>query len=240
MCVLRGAWLQPRREAATLHAERWEQLVYGVRQASGALGPRGSEGGAGPRELRRGGRAREPARVDRLLELARQAPQLIGMGKALRLDVQRLHLPRPGCGLLDFLDDMAQVVRFAAHLLAGGRELLLAPLELMQAVVGIPHRGAFDDRVRVAVEDIALGISAEQGLRLVLTVEVHQQSAKLRQDTHGRGTAVDPGAGAPLRRDLALENQTPVLQLHAQAGEGWWRTLEDGGGEVKGSLDHGS
>src|SRR5438067_882276 len=73
------------------------------------------------------GRARGPARVDRLLELARQAPQLIGMGKALRLDVQRLHLSRPGCGLLDFFDDMAQVVRFAAHLLAGGRELLLAP-----------------------------------------------------------------------------------------------------------------
>src|SRR5690348_1498472 len=70
-------------------------------------------------------------------------------------------------------------------------------------------------------------------------MQVRQDAPELRKYGHRRRAPVYPGARASLRGDLALEYQAPVLQLHPQVGEGWWRTLEDGGGEVEGSLDHG-
>src|SRR2546427_10418203 len=53
-----------------------------------------------------------------------------------------------------------------------------------------------------------------------LAVQVHEQGAELGQDAHSGGAAVDPGAGAAFRRDLALQDEAPVLRLHAEVGEG--------------------
>src|SRR5207249_9717219 len=101
------------------------------------LGHRGIEPREASEQL---GRAREAGGVERLLQLARQTAQLVGMGEALRFDLQRLYFAGLRGRALDFLDDVSQVVRLAAHLLASGRELLLATLELVQALVRIAHR----------------------------------------------------------------------------------------------------
>src|SRR5690606_16186786 len=65
--------------------------------------------------------------------------------------------------------------------------------------------------LRVRIEDGALLLRPQQGLVLVLAVQVHQSAPQLAHERGGRGRAADPRPAAPRRRDLAPEDQVPVL-----------------------------
>ena len=56
----------------------------------------------------------------------------------------------------------------------------------------------------------------EQRLGLVLSVQVHQQGAELRQDRGRRRAAVHPRARAAFGRDLAAHHHSPVLHIEAE------------------------
>src|SRR3989454_11857015 len=96
------------------------------------LGHRGIEPREASEQL---SRARQARGIECLPELARQTAQLVSVGETFRFDLQGLHFAGLRGRALDFLHDMSQVVRLAAHILAPGRELLLATLELVQALV---------------------------------------------------------------------------------------------------------
>ena len=142
------------------------------------------------------------------------------MGETFGFDLQGLDLAILRRRALDFFDHMPQVIRLAAHVLASARELLLAPLEVAQPLIRIAHRRPLDRRVGVRVQHVSLGIDPQQGLGLVLAVQVHEQRAELRQDVDGGGAAVDPGAGPSLPGDLALQHQAAVVQLYTEGGKG--------------------
>jgi len=142
------------------------------------------------------------------------------VGEALGLELQGLDLAVLGCGALDFLDYVPQVIRLAVYVLASGRELPFAPLVVSQPLVRVAHRRPLDRRVGVRIEHVTLGIGPEQGLGLVLAVQVDEDRAELRQDTDGCGAAVGPGTGAPFPADFPLQDESPVLGLHPQGGKG--------------------
>ena len=85
---------------------------------------------------------------------------------------------------------------------AGAASDCLLASERGQRRVRLGHRAALRLRVGERVEDVALGVGAEQRLGLVLAVEIDQQGAELAEDRGGGRAAVDPGARAPLGRDL--------------------------------------
>ena len=63
------------------------------------------------------------------------------------------------------------------------------------------------------IEDSALRFAVEQGLRVVLTMQVHELPPYLGQHGGRNRGAVDPGASASIRGDLTLENERVVLDL---------------------------
>src|SRR6266571_6240606 len=85
------------------------------------LGHRGIEPREASEQL---SRARQARGIECLPELARLTTQLVSMGETFRFDLQGFYFAGLRCRALDFLHDMSQVVRLAAHLLASGRELL--------------------------------------------------------------------------------------------------------------------
>src|SRR5207247_4337769 len=134
-------------------------------------------------------------------------------------------------GPLDLLDHVTQVVGLTLDLLAARLELRVTALELTQPLVRIPHRRTLHGRVAVGVEDVALRVWSEQRLRLVLAVEIHQQRAQLGEHAHRGWAAVHPGPRTAFRADLALQDEAPVLRLHAKVGRGRY--------PFKRCLDHG-
>ncbi len=142
------------------------------------------------------------------------------MREPLGFDVQALRLAVARRRALDFFDHMPQVVRLAAHFLAPGREVLLASLELVQALVCVAHRGPLHGRSGVGIEHVALSVGSQQGLGFVLTVQVHEERTELGQDTDGRRAAVDPRAGSPFPADFPLQYQATVVWLDTEGGEG--------------------
>jgi len=159
--------------------------------------------------------AGEAGGIERLLELAGEPHQLFRVGEALRLRFEGLVLADLRLGSLDLLDHMAQVVGLALHLLAAGLELRVTALELAQPFVRVPHRHALDGGIGVGVQDVALRVRSEQGLRLVLAVQVYEQGAQLGEHAHGGRAAVHPGPRAPFPGDLAFEHQAAVVQLQS-------------------------
>ena len=129
----------------------------------------------------------ESRSVHGLFQLARQAAQLLGVREALRLDVQRFVLSELGLGAFDLLEHVPQIVGLATHVGLARRQLGLALAQIPQSQVRIPHRHALDVGVRVRIEHIALRVGAEQGLRLVLTMQVHQQRADFGEHPDGGG-----------------------------------------------------
>ena len=142
-------------------------------------------------------------------------------------------------GPLDLLDHVTQVVGLVLDVLPAGFELCVTALELSQPLVRIPHRDALDGRVAVGIEDVALRVLPEQGLRLMLPVQIDEQRAELGEHAHGSGAAVHPGAGSALPHDFPLEDHAPVFGLHPQGGQGRSQTVQGGRGEFKRALDHG-
>jgi len=104
----------------------------------------------------------EPRGVHRLLQLARQPAQLVGVGEAFRLGLERFVLADLGRGLLDLPRHVPQVIRLAAYLVLSGAQLRLALLEVTETLVGVPHRDALHSGIGVGVEDVALRVGTEQ------------------------------------------------------------------------------
>ena len=142
------------------------------------------------------------------------------MGQPLRLRLEGVVLAQLRRRPPDFVHHVPQVVGLASYLLVSRLERFLPPLQLAQPVVGVPHRDPLHARITMGVQDVPLGVGPQQRLRLVLTVEVHQERAEPREHTHGRGAPVDPGPGAALPRDLAFQHDPPVVRLHPQGGKG--------------------
>ena len=164
-------------------------------------------------------RPREAGRFERLLQLLAQAAQLVGVGQALGLDVECCVLTGLRSSAGDFLHDVAQVVGLAAHLFLAVVKVGLAPLQGAQALTRVADRHRFHRRGGVGIEDVPLGIRAQQGLRLVLAVQVHEQGAQLGEHADRRRAAVHPGAGFPFPVDFALHDQHAVRPLHPQGGK---------------------
>ena len=118
------------------------------------------------------------------------------------------------------LRHVPQVVGLAQDLFLLGPQLLLALRQRLPALVSGPHRSLLELRAAIGIQQVALHLGAEQRLRLVLAVQVHQQSAELGQHSHRRGAAVHPGAGSSLRGDLTLEDEGAVLCSYPQGGKG--------------------
>jgi len=112
-------------------------------------------------------------------ELARQAAQLVRVREPLCFDVQGFQLAVARRRALDFFDHVPQVVRLAVHVLASRGEVLLASLELVQALACIAHRGPLHGRIGVGIEHVALRVGSQQGLGFVLTVQVHEERTEL-------------------------------------------------------------
>ncbi len=79
--------------------------------------------------------------------------------------------------------------------------------------VGFAQRSPFGHRVRERVQDVALGVGMKQRLGLVLAVKVYQEGTDPAEHGDGGGTAVDPGAGAPVAGDLAANDQPVILRI---------------------------
>jgi len=166
------------------------------------------------------GRTGETRGVERLLELPRQPAELVGVGQPLRLRLEGLVLAQLRRRPPDFVHHVPQVVGLASYLVVSRLERFLPPLQLAQPVVGVPHRDPLHARIAMGVQDVPLGVGPQQRLRLVLTVEVHQERAEPREHAHGRGAPVDPDPGAAFPRDLPLEDEPTAFRLHPQGDEG--------------------
>src|SRR6266700_2722876 len=136
------------------------------------------------------------------------------MGKAFGFDLQGLDLAILRRRALDFFDHMSQVIRFAAHVLAAARELLLAPLQVTQPLMRVAHRRPLH--------------------------RLHPQGGKGRQKAGegGRGEfegAFDnrllrAGANDVARRSLT-EQEGERIDQHGLAGAGLSRQDVEPGGE---------
>ena len=89
---------------------------------------------------------------------------------------------------------MAQVIGLLAHFRLTICELGFPLLELLKPRMRVPHGDALDVGVRVGVQHIALRVWAEQRLRLMLAMQVHEQAADLAEHADRYRRAVDPGA----------------------------------------------
>src|SRR4051794_26277975 len=71
------------------------------------------------------------------------------------------------------------------------------------------------------VEDATLRFIVEQGLRVVLAVEIHKLPSDLGEDSSSDCRPVDPGAAATVGRDFTLQNESAVLDFDPTlVGEG--------------------
>ena len=159
------------------------------------------------------------------------------MRQALRFCFQRLIFTDFGSGLFDLRQHMAQIIGLAAHLALARREIGLALLQLLQSRVRITHGHALDFRVGVGVEDITLGIGMEQRLRLVLTVQIHQEGTNLCQHADRCWRSIHPRARFALPQYLTLQHQPTFFQLDAEGGERRQKMSVYGGCEFEGALD---
>ena len=149
------------------------------------------------------GLAREFARVFEpasfLLERAVLARLQLGAADLVQLEPEevgtRLQLSPPGLGLLQRAQQTASLGEPVRHF---GRPV-----------------GTLCERIQYA----ALLLGVEQGLVVVLAVEVHQRRAQLAHERSGGRRPVNPGAIAPLGSYLALEDEEALFGLHPEVGQ---------------------
>jgi len=100
------------------------------------------------------------------------------------------------------------------------------------AQCGFAHRGQQLRMPRKAVQQAGLGRAREQGLLLVLAVDLHQQARQFRQLGQARAAAIDPGARTTIRAQGAsqLAGAAVVQFRFAQPGQ---RRRAIGKGEVR-------
>ena len=157
------------------------------------------------------------------------------LAQAPRLELERLILSRLDPGRIDLVHDVPQVVRPAAHLVAPGRKTRLLLPKAGDGGMRLGHRGAVRLGVGEGIEDLALRFGVQQRLGLVLSVEVDQKCAELREHGGGGGASVHPGAGAALGGNLPPHHDAAVLDVEPQLFDpaAGWRV-----DPLEGALDH--
>ena len=176
-----------------------------------------------------------------LLQQRGEPAGLLGEGARVpqpaRLEVERLILAGGEPGVIDLPRHGAPVVGAAPHLVPLLPQRLLLGAQLAHAPPRVLQGGALGEGAGERVEDVALGVRVQQGLGLVLAVQVDKQAAQAGQGADGGRAAVHPGAGTPVHADLAPEHEAVVLRLHTQLLQA---APQGGVGHLEGALDRGA
>ena len=157
--------------------------------------------------------------VERLGEASGLFAEGAGVRQLAGLGLEPHFLARRELGVPDLGHHVTEIVGAPLDLvaLAGERGLLVA--QGLHGPESLVHRRAGPLGAGERVEDVALGVGPEQGLGLVLAVQVDECGAELGQRGQGGGAPVDPGARPPLRAHLAADDHPLLLGIEPQSVE---------------------
>ena len=117
--------------------------------------------------------------VHHRMERGRQLDQLLGMLQPAGLKPGALVFSRGQAGRLDLARPEFQKVRSLARRRRFGRDLGDAAAQPRQSLVGRARAARGVGGARERVQDVALGVAPEEGLVLVLAVQIDQMLAQL-------------------------------------------------------------
>ncbi len=145
---------------------------------------------------------------------------------------KRLLFANGGGKLGQFGMCMAQIIGFAPRLFDARFLLRVTRLRCAQGFVGATHGLALAGKAAECVEQLAVGVGADESAVVMLTVDLNKLA---RDRTQGLGTdrlIVDERAGAPVLHLDAAQNQRPVdidvLSLRGHQGRMAGRQIEHG------------
>ena len=78
------------------------------------------------------------------------------------------------------------------------------------------HGGPVRPGMGKGIQDLALRFGVQQRLGLVLSVEIDQKCAELREHGRGGGASVRPGAGAALGGDFTSHHDATVVHVEPE------------------------
>lgn len=158
-----------------------------------------------------------------------------GVFEASAFGLEFVVLAGAGVGLADFVELVVEQVALAFEVLALAVEAAEFVAEGFMAVVEVAVllEGGGQGGASEAVEDFAVAFDVEEGLVLVLSVEVDEEVADLAELGEGEEIAVCQGAAASGGGDFAAQDEFVVRSVNAGLVE------ERGEGGVAGDVEEG-
>ena len=145
--------------------------------------------------------------VERAIGLAGEPGQLLGVGDHGLLGFERVVLPRLRRHLVDLVPLELQHVEALGPRPPGRLEARQRVARLDQPRVRRGQGGALAVEAGVAIEQRELHGRIEQGLVLVLPVQIDQRSDRLPERGGRDQLSIEEGPAPALRRDLASDDQ---------------------------------